>query len=79
MPHKRAARSTVTTKDGKEYTYQADYAPGEPELPMTQAEFEKKFTELWSACGKTQQQIEKIIDMIINHSGSIAEVMQELV
>ena len=78
VPHKRAARSTVTTADGKSYTYQADFAPGEPELPMTQADFEKKLTELWSASGKTQQQIDTMIDLIMNHNGTVAEFMKEL-
>lgn len=79
VPNKRAARSTVTTKDGKEYTYQADYAPGEPELPMTQQDFEKKFNELWSACGKSPEQIKIATDMILHHNGTVAEFMQQLV
>ncbi|MBR6572976.1 MAG: MmgE/PrpD family protein [Clostridia bacterium] len=79
VPNKRAARSTVTTKEGKKYTYQADYAPGEPELPMTQQDFEKKFTELWSASGKSPEQIKIAIDMILHHNGTVAEFMQQLV
>ncbi len=79
VPHKRAARSIVTTANGESYTYQADYAPGEPELPMTQADFEKKLTELWSASGKTKKQIETIIEMIMHHNGTITELMQQLV
>lgn len=78
VPHKRAARSTVTTKDGKEYTYQADYAPGEPELPMTQEDFIKKFNELWSACGKSPEQIKEVAEMILNYDGTVAKLMQKL-
>jgi len=79
VPHKRAARSTITTKDGKKYSYQADYAPGEPELPMTQEDFEKKFNELWSACGKSPKQIQTVTEMILHHDGTVAEFMQQLV
>lgn len=78
VPHKRAARSTVTTKDGKKYSYQADYAPGEPELPMTQKDFEKKFYELWSACGKSPKQIQTVTEMILNYDGTVAEFMKQL-
>ena len=31
VPKKRAARVTVTTKDGRSYAFQADYAPDQPQ------------------------------------------------
>ncbi len=79
VPLKRAARSIVTTKDGKKYTYQADYSPGEPELPMSQEDFENKFTELCTSCGKPQEQIREVADMILHFDGKVREFMKYLV
>ncbi|MFH1933060.1 MAG: MmgE/PrpD family protein [Pseudomonadota bacterium] len=38
----------VTMKDGQKYTYQADYAKGDPENPMTKEELHEKFIRLAS-------------------------------
>jgi len=42
VPNKRAANVEITTKSGQKFSYQADYAPGEPELPMDMDMFKKK-------------------------------------
>lgn len=78
VPNKRASNATITTKDGKQYFCQADYAPGEPELPMTIEDYKKKLGELAGAAGKTEAQISELADMILNFSGNVAEFMQKL-
>lgn len=76
VPKKRAAAAAVTVKDGSCYFYQADFAPGEPELPMTLADFESKLTELALAAGRTEEEIAAIIHMILHHQGSASELMK---
>lgn len=78
VPRKRAAAAVVTLKDGSSYSCQADFAPGEPELPMTIEDFQKKLTELALAAGRTQQEVDEIIAMLLHHEGSTAELMEKL-
>ena len=78
VPKKRAARVTVTLKNKKSYTSQADYALGEPELPMSIDDFCSKTTELAMAAGRTEEDIKKIIDMILTFNGNVADLMKIL-
>lgn len=78
VPNKRAANATVTTKDGKSYFFQADYAPGEPELPMSIADYEKKLTELAASAGWTKALCADICDTILHFDGKVADFMQKL-
>lgn len=74
VPKKRAARITVTMKNGETFTSQADYALGEPELPMSIDDFCAKVTELALYAGRSEQNIRKIIDMILTFDGNIADL-----
>ena len=78
VPNKRAANATVTTKDGKKYFFQADYAPGEPELPMTIEDYKKKLHELAAPAKMTEAQVEELADMILTFNGKVADFMQKL-
>ena len=78
VPKKRAARVSVTMKNGATFTSQADFALGEPELPMSIEDFCNKVTELGLYAGRTQQDIQKIIDKVLYFSGSAAELLQML-
>lgn len=75
VPEKRAARAIVTLKDGRSYTFQADYAPGEPELPMTTEGFVKKFEALTKAAGWTKEKQEKVSDFILHSEGTAGELI----
>lgn len=77
VPNKRAANATVTTKDGKKFFCQADYAPGEPELPMTIEDYRKKLTELATSSGKSQAWIDDMADAILHFNGKAAEFMKK--
>lgn len=78
VPKKRAASATVTMADGKSYTYRADYAPGEPELPMTIADFTKKLCELTVASGRSEETGKELSDLLLHHTGSTAELIEKL-
>ena len=79
VPKKRAARVTVTMKNGDAFTAQADYALGEPELPMTTEDFRAKVTELGVYAGRSEQNIQSIIDMVLTFDGNVAELMKILI
>ena len=78
VPNKRAANVELTTKSGEKFSYQADYAIGEPELPMSMEEFRKKATELATAAGRSMDEIEVIIDLVLNHTGKAADLLNKL-
>lgn len=73
VPKKRASNATVVTKDGKRYFFAADYAIGEPELPMTVEDFRQKLEDLGTAAGRSKETIAKLADMIMNYNGKAAD------
>lgn len=78
VPKKRAARVTVTMADGKTYTAQADFALGEPELPMSIEDFKAKVTELCVYAGRTEQNAQEIISKVLTGSGNAADLVKML-
>jgi len=78
VPKKRAARVTVTMKNDDTFAFQADYALGEPELPMSIEDFRSKVTELALSAGRTEQEIQKIMDKILSFDGNVADLMKML-
>lgn len=75
VPDKRAARAIVTLADGSTFTYQADYAPGEPELPMTTEDFIEKFTNLVLASGWTREKAAAVAEFILQSGGNAGELI----
>ena len=75
VPAKRAAEAVLIMKDGSRFACRADYAPGEPELPMTPEDFRKKLKELGSCAGRTSEQLDAIAELLLHHEGSAAELM----
>ena len=59
-PAKNGCVVEVITKDGIEYTSRVDYAKGEPENMLTDAEFEAKFRRL-NAGLLPEQQVDQIL------------------
>ncbi len=78
VPKKRAARVTIELKSGDTYTFQADYAYGEPEIPMSMEDFCSKTTELALSASRTEDEIKQIIDMVLSFNGNVAELMQKI-
>ena len=77
-PKKRAARITVTMRNGEFFTAQVDFPLGEPELPMSIDDFRAKVTELSVYAGRDEQQIQPMIDMILSFDGNVADLMKLL-
>lgn len=78
VPKKRAARVIVTMKNGDAFTAQADFALGEPELPMSIDDFRAKVTELGLYADRTEQDIQKIIDKVLYFDGNAADLVKML-
>jgi 2-methylcitrate dehydratase PrpD len=57
---------TIRTKDGKSFTKHVDCPKGEPENPMTEDEIINKFRVLASYVKLKQEEIDKIIAMVMN-------------
>ncbi len=77
-PKKRAARITVTMRNGEAFTAQVDFPLGEPELPMSIDDFRAKVTELGMYAGRSEQNIQSIIDTVLTFDGNVAELMKML-
>lgn len=77
-PKKRAARITVTMRNGEAFTAQVDFPLGEPELPMSIDDFRAKVTELGMYAGRSKQNIQSIIDTVLTFDGNVAELMKML-
>ena len=73
VPKKRASEATVTSRDGRSFTFRADYAIGEPELPMTTDDFIVKFNDLCSAIG--YREADRLKEMLLNGYPKAAEIM----
>lgn len=78
VPAKRAAKVTITLKDGTVAAAQADYALGEPELPMSMEDFQNKVSELIQICGRSPEEAQRIMESILTYEGSAADLMKML-
>ena len=74
VPSKRAAEVTVSTYDGRKGTYKVDYAPGEPELPLTTGDICDK---LRGNSPFAPELNDRIIDTVLNFDGK-AQVLVDL-
>lgn len=77
-PKKRVARITVTMRNGEAFTAQVDFPLGEPEMPMSIENFCAKVTELGLYAGRTEQDIQNIIDKILTFNGNAADLVKML-
>lgn len=73
VPAKRAAEVTVVTKDGRRGSYRADYAPGEPELPLTVEDLKDK---LYSNSFLSKEANDRLIDAILHCEGKAIELIE---
>jgi 2-methylcitrate dehydratase PrpD len=60
---KTIGKVTITTKDGRTFKERRNFARGDPERPLTEAEFREKFIHLASFV-LSQSRIEKLIETI---------------
>lgn len=78
VPKKRVARITVIMKNGEAFTAQVDFPLGEPELPMSIEDFKAKVTELCVYAGRTEENIQQIIDKVLTFDGNAADLVKML-
>lgn len=72
VPKKRAAEATITLKNGETSYFRADYAPGEPEIPLTIEDFRAK---LLGASTLSAEENAAIEDYILNGTGKVRELV----
>ena len=63
FPARRAARISVTTRSGGVFTHDQHTRKGDPDLPLTDAELDAKFTELTSPVLGTQSSEKLLRDL----------------
>lgn len=68
----------IITKSGEKFVKRVDFPKGEPENPMTEAEFRERYEELSDYAGKDRESSEKIYAMVMNGSGSMNELIESL-
>ena len=78
VPKKRMARITITTDDGTKYPFQADYALGEPELPMSHEDFRTKILELAASAGRNEADTLEVIEKAMSFTGKASEFIKLL-
>lgn len=65
VPHRRAARVTLTLADGRRITTRVDLPKGEPEVPMSPEELSAKFTDLAGFAGIDSDQAATLAGQIL--------------
>ena len=78
VPKRRPARVTLFTKTGEQVVQDVPFARGEPENPVTLSDYVAKFIDLSTFGGKTKEEAEKLSDFILNHNGTVGELIAAL-
>ena len=76
VPAKRAARVEISLQNGKTLSRQVDFAKGEPENPITTAEFKEKFESLCYYSGIHNEYVEIIYKAVNNREYRINDLLQ---
>jgi 2-methylcitrate dehydratase PrpD len=74
VPQMRPAILTITKKDNTKYTERINFPKGEPENPLTDQELIDKFVSLARYANKTDKEINKIIDCVMNLENRLEEL-----
>ncbi len=77
FPNTQTAELTVKTKR-KDYKYTVEYPKGEPENPLTEEEFEKRFSDMFIYAGKTRTEALHIFHEVMSGHGQIDKIMDIL-
>lgn len=78
VPKKRPAQVTLQLKDGRVLSLRTDVARGEPELPLTEEAFIRKFRDLMIYGGKDAADADRLCSRILEGCGTVRELMNEL-
>ena len=71
VPDIRAAVVSIQMTDDKIYTERVDFPKGEPENPLSDEELIEKFKTLALLSGKTEEEINKILEIIFNSKNNM--------
>lgn len=74
LPSQRVAIVRFLDSNGKSEEIRIDVAKGEPENPMSDAEMESKFSGLAALSGKSDAQIDSIIDTVMSLPASASKL-----
>ncbi len=78
FPEKTIATAEIVTKDGRTLRGESILPKGEPENPLTEAEAIGKFAALAAYGGKSQEEIENIVDAVL-HLEEKLDVLLDLI
>jgi 2-methylcitrate dehydratase PrpD len=79
VPHERGARVEITLRDGRSLSTEVKLPKGDPENPLTPAEFVDKFKDLASYAGHTDERIEAIFAATMNVEADVDELFKHTV
>lgn len=75
VPKKRASILNIIMKDGTILSHRVDYPKGEPENPLTDEELTQKFNSLAMASGLSEENCNKVIELINQPTFSINDLL----
>lgn len=78
VPKKRASILNIIMKDGTTLSHRVDYPKGEPENPLTDEELIQKFNSLAMASGLSEENCNKVIELINQPTFSINSLIDLL-
>ncbi len=78
FPAEQTAFVTVRTKDGANYTDRVDFPKGEPENPMTDAEFRSRYDRLMEYAGISAADAEAVFEAVRRKDSSADELVKHL-
>ena len=78
FPEKQTAEVTLATRDGRTFTKRVDYPKGEPENPMTEAEFRERYEGLMSYAGIGEEKAAEVYRMAMEENPEAARLVKDL-
>lgn len=78
VPKKRASILNIIMKDGTTLSHRVDYPKGEPENPLTDEELIQKFNSLTMASGLSEENCNKVIELINQPTFNINKIIDLL-
>jgi len=75
FPAEQSAELSVLCKDGSRYTERVDFPKGEPENPLTEAEFLERYTELMRYGGIAEDRSRTVYDAVMQKNSSVRMLM----
>jgi 2-methylcitrate dehydratase PrpD len=78
FPEIQAAVVTIRATDGRTWSERVDYPKGEPENPLTEAEFHSRYNGLMAYAGVMPEISEQIYITALSGNGRAKELLEQL-